>query len=427
VPGVMDMVPKTDFPDIRKVFVVHSAVGTIMGVPREDKLVRFYVAMDGVRPDAAAALESKGLTVEDIVDAASMIMAPYSMKAGSVVWWSAYRVGQRVADEFSRHERVFLAGDAVRMFILAILLLTLLIVSDTHSPKAGQGMNTSIQDGKHFPLTSRIVLTGVAYNIGWKLRFCLEQKSSRSLLATYEQERKPVAEKLIAFDQKYLKLFAKLDIGHDGFLEAYLQAMKFTTGIGIQYSPSLVVKPEALATRNKFATNLAPGMRIPDFQMVNQSDGVPITAHHRFTSDGRFRILIFPGDISKARSFSRLEQFGKWLAATGLGTEPSRAQGRLSDSGLETITIHNAKRSQIELMDLHEMFHPWSDNDGWDYWKVYADDESYHDGHGHLYEWCGINNEDGCIVILRPDGYVSLICGLEDVDMVDAFFLDLQT
>ncbi|KAM3082381.1 hypothetical protein ACMFMF_002044 [Clarireedia jacksonii] len=366
-----------------------------MGVPREDKLVRFYVAIDGVRPDAAAALESKGLTVEDIVDAASTIMAPYSMKAGSVVWWSAYRVGQRVADEFSRHERVFLAGDAVH----------------THSPKAGQGMNTSIQD---------------AYNIGWKLRFCLEQKSSRSLLATYEQERKPIAEKLISFDQKYLKLFAKLDIGHDGFLEAYLQAMKFTTGIGIQYCPSLVVKPEALATRNKFATNLAPGMRIPDFQMVNQSDGVPITAHHRFTSDGRFRILVFPGDISKARPFSRLEQFGKWLAATGLGAEPSRAQGRLSDSGLETITIHNAKRSQIELMDLHEMFRPWSDNDGWDYWRVYADDESYHDGHGHLYEWCGINSEDGCVVILRPDGYVSLICGLEDVDMVDAFFLDLH-
>jgi phenol 2-monooxygenase len=118
----MDMVPKTDFPDIRKVFVVHSAVGTIMGVPRENKLVRFYVSIDGVRPDAAAALESKGLTVEHIVDAASTIMAPYSMKAGSVVWWSAYRVGQRVADEFSRHERVFLAGDAVRTFTSAMLL-----------------------------------------------------------------------------------------------------------------------------------------------------------------------------------------------------------------------------------------------------------------------------------------------------------------
>ncbi|KAL3421188.1 phenol hydroxylase [Phlyctema vagabunda] len=393
--GVMDMVPKTNFPDIRKVFVVHSAVGTVMGVPREDKLVRFYVSIDGVRPDAAAALESKGLSVEHIVDAASTIMAPYSMKAGSVVWWSAYRVGQRVAEEFSRHERVFLAGDAVH----------------THSPKAGQGMNTSIQD---------------AYNIGWKLRFCLEQKSSRSLLTTYAQERKPVADQLIAFDKKYLKLFANPDLGHDGFLEAYLQAMKFTTGISIQYSPSLIVKSESQVSRKcALAKNLAPGMRIPDFQMVNQSDGVPISAHHRLISDGRFRILVFPGDISAERSFLRLEHFGHWLDTSGLGAEASRARGRISESGLETITIHSAKRNQIELMDLHEAFHPWTDKDGWDYWKVYADDESYHDGHGHLYERCGIDPDNGCVVVLRPDGYTSLICELDDVNTIDSFFLDL--
>jgi phenol 2-monooxygenase len=245
-------------------------------------------------------------------------------------------------------------------------------------------------------------------------------------LETYEQERKPVAEQLISFDRKYLKLFARPDLGHDGFLAAYLQAMKFTTGIGIQYPPSIIVKSQFPAShRYEFAKNLAPGMRIPDFQMVNQSDGVPISAHHRLTSDGRFRILVFPGDISRERQFSRLENFGQWLAGSGLGAEVSKAHGRINDSGLETITIHCAKRSQLELMDLHEVFHPWTEKDGWDYWKVYADDESYHDGHGHLYERCGIDIENGCVVGLRPDGYVSLICELDDVNTIDAFFHDL--
>ena len=39
-------------------------------------------------------------------------------------------VGQRVASQFSVHERVFIAGDACH----------------THSPQAGQGMNASMND-----------------------------------------------------------------------------------------------------------------------------------------------------------------------------------------------------------------------------------------------------------------------------------------
>ncbi len=41
-----------------------------------------------------------------------------------------YEVGQRVASRFTAHERVFIAGDACH----------------THSPKAGQGMNASMND-----------------------------------------------------------------------------------------------------------------------------------------------------------------------------------------------------------------------------------------------------------------------------------------
>src|SRR6267378_444383 len=59
---------------------------------------------------------------------------------------------------------------------------TLTIRLDTHSPKAGQGMNTSIQD---------------AFNLGWKLRQVLNGHASPRVLGTYESERRPVAEDLI--------------------------------------------------------------------------------------------------------------------------------------------------------------------------------------------------------------------------------------
>ncbi|THW85520.1 2-polyprenyl-6-methoxyphenol hydroxylase [Aureobasidium pullulans] len=372
--GVLNLVPKTNFPDIRKVFVVHSTRGTIMGVPREDKMVRLYISMDG--GSRHTSLDAKTITAENIMGAAKAILSPYIIEAGDIPWWSAYCVGQRVADEFSRYNRIFLAGDAVH----------------THSPKAGQGMNTSMQDG---------------YNIGWKLRYCLEQKSDLSLLKTYEDERRPIAQALIDFDRDYLEFFARTDITHDEFLAAYLAAQKFTTGIGIQYPASLAVSDK----RSTRASKLAQGKRLPDFQMVNQSDGVPIRAHHRFTCDGRFRILIFPGDISREAEASRFAALGEWF------------ETHLDQlSGLEIITIHSSKRADVELMDLHHVFRPWDQDGGWNYWAVYADDESYHDGHGRVYERCGINESEGCLVVLRPDGYVSVIRDLNERDELVAFF-----
>ncbi|KAI2602379.1 FAD binding domain protein [Hypoxylon sp. NC1633] len=382
--GVIDIVPKTDFPDIRKVFILHSTRGIIMGVPRESKLVRFYISMDDSTRHTS--IDVKSITSKSILDAARTILAPYTLETGRIHWWSAYRIGQRVADEFSRHDRVFLCGDAVH----------------THSPKAGQGMNTSIQD---------------AYNIGWKLRYCLEQNSSRALLSTYETERRPIAQAIINFDKEYLKFFARPDITHGEFLSAYLAGVRFTTGIGIQYPTSLVVRNEApQSISNPLATKLAQGMRLPDFQMVNQSDGVPVRVYHRFTCDGRFRVLVFAGAISQEGRFSRLAQLGDWFATH---LPPS--------SGMEIVTIHSAKRVDVELMDLHPVFRPWDDEEGWNYWTVYVDDESYHDGHGHVYERCGIDKDEGCLVVLRPDGYISLMCALQEMSELADFFEGLKS
>lgn len=35
--------------------------------------------------------------------------------------------------------------------------------------------------------------------------------------------------------------------------------------------------------------------------------------------------------------------------------------------------------------------------------KVYIDDESYHSGHGHAYDFYGVHPEKGAIAIVRPD------------------------
>lgn len=87
---------------------------------------------------------------------------------------STYQVQQRVVSAM-RAGNAFLVGDAAH----------------THSPAGGQGMNTGIQD---------------AANLGWKLHHVLTGRVGEHLLDTYDAERHPVAEQLIAFTAQLMGL-----------------------------------------------------------------------------------------------------------------------------------------------------------------------------------------------------------------------------
>jgi hypothetical protein len=65
-----------------------------------------------------------------------------------------------------RHGRAFLAGDAAHV----------------HSPAAGQGMNTGMQD---------------AFNLGWKLALATSGRAAPGLLESYDEERHPIAARVI--------------------------------------------------------------------------------------------------------------------------------------------------------------------------------------------------------------------------------------
>lgn len=90
----------------------------------------------------------------------------------SVSWGSAFTMNARLADAY-QDGRVFLTGDAAHC----------------HPPTGGQGLNTSVQD---------------AYNLGWKLAAVLDG-APESLLASYEQERRPIAEAVLGLSEKLLE------------------------------------------------------------------------------------------------------------------------------------------------------------------------------------------------------------------------------
>ncbi|CAD6565738.1 MAG: hypothetical protein ASARMPREDX12_006748 [Alectoria sarmentosa] len=407
--GVLDIIPKTDFPDIRKNCVIRSVRhGNMMLIPRENRLVRFYVQLLHANADQDRAAIKSAYSVDALLKAAQRVLSPYELTYDHCDWWSVYQVGQRVSKKYSIHDRLFLAGDAVPTYKY--------LTPDTHSPKAGQGMNTGIQD---------------AYNLGWKLLATLQRTVHPKILSTYESERRPVAEELISFDMSYAQSWAKQAMipdsnvcanGMTKFQAMYMRNMTYTTSLLIKYPPSTLVVDSTSSTALQKADGLIPGMRLPDFQVLNQADAVPSQIHKILKSDGRFRVLVFAGDITLASQAARLQELAAGLSSAHSFVHAYRSASAGIDSRIEIITIHASARSEVELQELPAILHPWNENLGWDYWKVYADDRDIHGNHGKAYQECGIDKNQGSLVVIRPDGYVGTIAELTDLDMVNRYF-----
>jgi hypothetical protein len=85
-------------------------------------------------------------------------------------WLTSFEIHHARVPAF-RWGRVFLAGDAAHI----------------HSPAGGQGMNTGMQD---------------AFNLAWKLAAVVDAAAGDALLDSYEAERAPVADQVIAFTDR---------------------------------------------------------------------------------------------------------------------------------------------------------------------------------------------------------------------------------
>ena len=272
--GVMDMVPRTDFPDIRKKSTIRSKAGNLLIIPREGdayNLVRFYIELPrGTKP--------REVKLEDLQNTARRILAQYKIEFAETVWWSAYSIGQRHADNFHKDYRVFLAGDACH----------------THSPKAGQGMNVSLQDG---------------YNIGWKLASVLKGLSPPSLLETYVLERRKTAIDLINFDRYFSKLFSSTGkISPEEFQKGFVQSGKYTAGFTAKYDQSVITS--GLDETARLAKNVMVGMRLPSAQVVRYCDSKPVQLMTSLKSDGRWRVMTFVGDLQLAQNQRNLAAVG---------------------------------------------------------------------------------------------------------------------
>jgi phenol 2-monooxygenase len=71
---------------------------------------------------------------------------------------------------------------------------------------------------------------------------------------------------------------------------------------------------------------------------------------------------------------------------------------------------------------MHEVYRPWSSDEGYDYWRVFADAESVMEGHGRVYERLEIDGKEGCCAVVRPDGYIGAVVDVDDFQGLRGYF-----
>lgn len=394
--GVMDALVVTDFPDLRLKSAIHSAnEGSILIIPREGGyLARFYIELDKLKQDERIA--SKNITADILVDRAQRIFKPYSFEVKHIGYWNFYEVGQRLTNHFDdvpaekREQvspRVFIAGDACH----------------THSAKAGQGMNVSMND---------------TYNLGWKLASVLHGTADPKLLHTYSEERQDIAQLLIDFDREISRQFAaKPKAGERGedknsvdpaVFQAYFERQgRFMAGVETQYKPSMIT-----SAHNKWqylAKGFPIGQRFHSAQVLRLADAKPVHLGHVMDADGRWRIVLFGSDKPQPLDLSSdLVKTCQWLEKDLIPkyTRPDQD----IDSIFDVRAVFQQARKELDVASLPEVLLPHKGKFGiQDYEKAFTDEPSYGFGFGDIYNARGVDRQSGCVVVVRPDQYVSAV------------------
>jgi hypothetical protein len=291
-----------------------------------------------------------------------------------------------------------------------------------------------------------------ALNLAWKIHHVESGIADRSTLATYESERRSVADTLLDFDSKYAALISKrqpsvneiVEAGEDSkkasseddeFILAFKASCKFTSGFGVAYGPNVFNWDKSHAAQsplfNPTDVKLRTGMvmipanvtRVKNAWEVKLEQGIPL--------NGAFRIYVFAGNplvtkqaitdfahhLQKKSSFySRCQQKD--------ATSVSYHEKHLPHSKFFSVAvIFAAQRKDIEISeDVPKFLQPYAH-------QIYVDDIPDHrvpDAKAAAHVKMGFDQDKGGIAVVRPDGHVAvtlqLVSGSGTVDALNAYF-----
>jgi len=269
------------------------------------------------------------------------------------------------------------------------------------------------------------------FNLSWKLNLAVRGLALPSLISTYTQERRKIAQDLINFDFEHANAFANGD--PKALAKNFEDNIAFISGVGAWYAPNVL----NIESSNK--GSLRPGALLLPAKVTRYIDANPIDIQLDIPMLGQFRIYFFTANPHTSSSFlstvsSQLTSTNSVLGRASIAAENSYAvvntpapesdeftqpQRYIAVSKLFTpALVTTIRKSEVEIADLPSMLQDSR-------WTFYLDDVPGQKQSCTEKWFGGVGEGEVVIMNVRPDGYVGSIRRWENSQAAQACeFLD---
>ena len=286
-----------------------------------------------------------------------------------------------------------------------------------------------------------------ALNLAWKIHHVEAGFADRSILQSYESERKRIAEELLDFDAKYAALFSQripsageVGAASEGektneFVQVFKSSQEFTSGYGILYGPNEFnwsldhSAQSALFSQKSDVVHV--GRVMPTADVTRVVDGNLVQLEQEIPLNGSFRIFLFAGSPYKtqravadfAMNLQKRRSFYSTFEREDIASVSYHERHNPHSHFFSICTTFTALRDNIDISEvLPSILARYRDH-------VYADDvwdPRVPNAKAAAHAKMGLDPEEGGVVIVRPDGHVGCVVNLVEgsgtVDALNDYF-----
>jgi phenol 2-monooxygenase len=164
-------------------------------------------------------------------------------------------------------------------------------------------------------------------------------------------------------------------------------------------------------------------MRFHSARVIRLADAKPLHLGHVARADGAWRIYIFAAQNEPTGDESRVRELCDFLASDASPISRFTLEGAEPDSVIDVRAIFQQRHRDLDVDKMPPVLLPRKGRFGLiDYEKVFCPDPDT----GDIFDSRGVNRETGCMVVVRPDQYVSHVLPLDGHDSLTDFFAQIM-
>jgi phenol 2-monooxygenase len=200
------------------------------------------------------------------------------------------------------------------------------------------------------------------------------------------------------------------------FQRHFVQQGRFTAGVATRYAPSMIT---AEAPGQHLAKGFPVGMRFHSAPVVRLADAKPMHLGHVARADGAWRLYVFADRADPASPNSRARQLCEFLASEKSPIARFTPEGADPDSVIDVRAVFQQDHRDLAVTSMPAVLLPAKGKFSLiDYEKVFCPDPRA----GDVFDLRSIDRARGCLVVVRPDQYVSHVLPLDATDELVGFW-----